>query len=170
MLTSARALLAVAAILVVATAACGSTPSGAGSSGTTSSTGGSPSASSTPVPSGEAPSLPSVAPSVVPTSDLADVPLPPGVMERPAVRAAVEDAATRRKVSPDQVVGAVFVPVTWNDGSLGCPQKDMSYTQATVEGELLVLRVDGALMEYHGRVGGPYTYCAAPSGGYGVNS
>ncbi len=174
MLTSVRPLLVVAAILLAVTAACGSTSSGTGSSGSSGSTGSTGSASptgavptATPPPSTDTPTVP---PSPVPTSDLADVPLPPGVMERPAVRAAVEDAATRRQVGTDQVVGAAFVAVTWNDGSLGCPQKGMSYTQMTVEGELLILRVGTALLQYHGRVGGPYTFCAAPTAGYRVDT
>ncbi len=170
MLTPARPALtatAAAAAILLATAACGSTPSGSGASGASSPSAPAPTASPTP---STGTSLPSVPPTPVPTSDLGDVPVPPAVLERPAVKAAVEDAATRQKVAPDEVVAAAFVPVTWNDGSLGCPRKDMSYTQATVEGELLILRVGTALMQYHGRVGGPYTFCPAPTSGYTVNS
>jgi acyl-CoA synthetase (AMP-forming)/AMP-acid ligase II len=73
--------------------------------------------------------------------------------------------------------GAVVVPiyetssaeqVEWSDGSLGCPQKGMDYTQALVDGELLMLRVEQALFQYHSARGGPFTYCAAPDASYTV--
>ena len=93
---------------------------------------------------------------------------PEGLREEPRVAAAIADTATREGVDPAQVVVAASSPVTWSDGSLGCPQPGMSYTQATVDGELLILRVEGGLFQYHARTGGPFTYCADPSAGYAV--
>ena len=78
------------------------------------------------------------------------------------------DTAQRAQVDPEQVLVAAWSPVTWNDGSLGCPQKDMLYTQALVDGELLMLRVEQALFQYHSARGGPFTYCAAPDASYTV--
>ncbi|MFQ6171635.1 hypothetical protein ACK8HX_08520 [Oryzobacter sp. R7] len=152
----ASAVLAAVALAGLAlTTACGSTPTTPGSS--------SPSptspASATPAPPPASPTTPAL-----PTGGT----VPDDVRERPAVAAALEDAADRQRVTSDQVDVAAFTPVTWNDGSLGCPKADMSYTQATIEGELLILRVGTALLQYHGRTGGPYTYCEAPSGGYAV--
>ena len=94
--------------------------------------------------------------------------LPDDLRTRPAVVAAIADTAERAKVAPEQVVIAAWSPVTWSDGSLGCPKKGMSYTQSLVEGELLILRVDGGLFQYHARAGGPFGYCATPSAGYSV--
>jgi hypothetical protein len=94
--------------------------------------------------------------------------LPGDLRTRPAVAAAIADTAERARVLPDQVVIAAWSPVTWNDGSLGCPAKGKSYTQATVPGELLMLRVDSALFQYHARSGGSFAYCANPSAGYTV--
>ena len=94
--------------------------------------------------------------------------LPDDLRTRPAVVAAIADAASRGTVAPDQVVIAAWSPVTWTDGSLGCPAKDLSYTQALVEGELLILRVDAGLFQYHARTGGSFGYCATPSAGYSV--
>ena len=147
-----RPVLAAVTLLVVAAlaTACGSTPAGSGAPGST----GPASTQPAPVPSTGSPT-PSGA-------------IPPDVRDRAPVRAAIEDAAGRQAVAPDDVVIAEFTPVTWNDGSLGCPKKDMSYTQALVEGELLVLRVGAAQLSYHGRVDGPYTFCAEPSAGYSV--
>ena len=95
-------------------------------------------------------------------------PVPEGLREQPRVAAAIADTATREGVDPAQVVVAAWSPVTWSDGSLGCPQPGMSYTQATVDGELLMLRVETGLFQYHARTGGPFTYCADPSAGYAV--
>ena len=94
--------------------------------------------------------------------------VPEGLRGQPRVDAAIADTATRQRVSPAQVVVAAWSPVTWSDGSLGCPQPGMSYTQATVDGELLILRVEGGLYQYHARAGEPFTYCADPSAGYAV--
>jgi hypothetical protein len=66
------------------------------------------------------------------------------------------------------VVIAAWSPVTWNDGSLGCPKKGMSYTQALVEGELLLLRTETGLFQYNAKTRGPFAYCATPSAGYTV--
>lgn len=70
--------------------------------------------------------------------------------------------------STPKVLVAAWSPVTWNDGSLGCPQKGMDYTQALVDGELLMLRVEQALFQYHSARGGPFTYCANPDASYTV--
>jgi hypothetical protein len=94
--------------------------------------------------------------------------LPGDLRTRPAVAAAIADTAERAQVGPDEVVIAAWSPVTWNDGSLGCPKEGMSYTQATVPGELLMLRVDSALFQYHARTGGSFAYCASPSAGWAV--
>ena len=77
--------------------------------------------------------------------------------------AAIADTAKREKVRPDQVVIAAWSQVTWNDGSLGCPAKGKSYTQALVEGELLLLQTDTGLFQYNAPKGGPFAYCATPS-------
>ncbi len=95
--------------------------------------------------------------------------LPDDLRARPAVASAIADLAERQGVDPAQVVIAAWTPVTWNDGSLGCPQEGMGYTQVQVDGQLLVLRVDTALFQYHARGGGPFAYCANPSKGYSVS-
>jgi len=96
--------------------------------------------------------------------------LPDDLRSRPAVAAAIADTARRQRVDPAEVVIAAWSPVTWTDGSLGCPQKGMSYTQALVEGELLMLRVGTELFQYHARTGGPFAYCPSPSAAYTVGS
>ena len=39
--------------------------------------------------------------------------------------------------------------VTWRDGSIGCPEPGMNYTQALVPGIRVVLELDGVRYEYH---------------------
>ena len=75
--------------------------------------------------------------------------LPDDLRTRPAVAAAIADTAQREKVDPTQVVIAAWSPVTWNDGSLGCPKKGKGYTQALVEGELLLLQTETGLFQYN---------------------
>lgn len=159
-----RPLLTAVALLAAATltAACGSTPAGSGDSASSGPTGAQPSMS--PPPSTEAPPEPS------PTGSVDDLRLPDDVRERPAVATAIDDAAQRNGVAPAAVTVVAFGAVTWNDGSLGCPQKDMAYTQMLVEGELLVLDVGGTRSQYHGRAGGPYTFCANPTSGSTLDS
>ena len=130
---------------------------------------------SSPTPAPRAPgtgtsSAGDVSVSVAPSSSVpvAGPALPAGLREEPRVAAAIEDTAGREGVSAAEVVIAAWSPVTWSDGSLGCPQKGKSYTQATVDGELLILRVAMGLFQYHARTGGPYAYCADPSAGYTV--
>ena len=51
--------------------------------------------------------------------------------------------------SDPEVVSAEAV--TWNDGSLGCPEAGQAYTQALVDGYQVILEVDGERYDY--RVG-----------------
>ena len=73
-----------------------------------------------------------------------------------------------RRSAPTQVVVAAWSPVTWNDGSLGCPQKGMGYTQALVEGELLLLQTDTGLFQYHARERRPVRLLRDPVADYTV--
>jgi hypothetical protein len=65
------------------------------------------------------------------------------------VAAAVDDLAERLAVATEAVELVEFERVTWNDGSLGCPQPGMMYTQALVDGSRTVLEVDGVTYDYH---------------------
>lgn len=56
-------------------------------------------------------------------------------------------------------------PVIWPDGSLGCPQPGVFYTQALVEGMWVVYDVGGALFDYRVDQRGRYFLCEGASGG-----
>jgi hypothetical protein len=75
------------------------------------------------------------------------------------VAAAIADAAARFDVPEAEVAVAGALRVVWSDGSLGCPEPDMMYTQALVDGYLLTLEVDGRRVDYHGADGQPPVLC-----------
>ncbi|GGK79056.1 hypothetical protein [Ornithinimicrobium pekingense] len=109
----------------------------------------------------------SMKPSPIPTPDpggsaLPTGPVPDSVLARDDVVAATEDYAERRGVDVADVTVEGFAAVTWSDGSIGCPEPGMMYTQALVPGYQLVLGVDGQLASYHAAEGKPFSYCASP--------
>ena len=61
-------------------------------------------------------------PDPLPPVTLAGEPVATSAMPETVRRAVVEDAATRFKVSPNEVVLTRAEQVTWPDGSLGCPR------------------------------------------------
>jgi hypothetical protein len=77
------------------------------------------------------------------------------------VQAARADAANRtgRPVTALEVLSAE--PVTWRDGSLGCPQPGMAYTMALVPGYRIVLGLDGQTFNYHASRRGAWRFCPA---------
>lgn len=52
--------------------------------------------------------------------------------------------------------------VTWSDGSLGCPEPGMSYTQALVDGYRIELTDGQRTYDYHGANGGDPFLCETP--------
>jgi hypothetical protein len=75
----------------------------------------------------------------------------------PLVQAAVQDLAQRLVITPEEVTVVEALAVTWPDGSLGCPQPGMAYTQVQVDGVLVILEAGGRRYEYHG--GDPLFLC-----------
>lgn len=73
----------------------------------------------------------------------------PPAAQNSAVRHAVTDLAGRLDADVGRIEVAGVEHVTWRDGSLGCPQPDMMYTQALVDGMRIVLTYDGRRFEYH---------------------
>ena len=86
-------------------------------------------------------------------------PVPVGVAA--AVDQALADAERRTGLPRSQLKIASAETVTWPDGSLGCPEPGMAYTQALVPGFRVKILADGKLLDYHaGRSGAP-TLCPA---------
>jgi hypothetical protein len=52
--------------------------------------------------------------------------------------------------------------VTWSDGSIGCPEDGMMYTQALVPGYRVILDVAGEELAFHAPESGEFFPCANP--------
>ncbi len=77
------------------------------------------------------------------------IPLPLDPANEALATQAKQDLANRLSVSKDQIDLIEVRSVTWPDGSLGCPQPGMMYTQMVVDGLLIRLRARGNIYEYH---------------------
>ena len=85
------------------------------------------------------------------------IPPPPGSTENQLVAYAKEDLAKRLGIPVEEIELVSMEEVTWRDGSLGCPKPGMQYTQALVNGSLIMLSVDEHQYRYHsGRGGTPF--------------
>lgn len=70
---------------------------------------------------------------------------------------AIGDLSTRLKVNPAEIEILSAQPVTWPDGSLGCPEPGKLYTQALVDGYQVILEHSGKVYMYHaGSDGKPF--------------
>lgn len=86
---------------------------------------------------------------------------PPAGSPEAAVQAARADAARRTGVAASSLELIAAEAVTWSDGSLGCPQPGMMYTQALVPGYRVRLRGPGGEMDYHASARGALVLCPA---------
>ena len=138
-----RVILALAALGMLVTA-CGT--------GSTDESTSLPPPGATTVPTSVAPV--STAPPTTPASTA-----PGDPAEAEIVEAAVADLAERLEVDPEEISLVSFEWVTWNDGSIGCPEPGVVYTQALVDGSRVVLRHDGVEYDYHAGAGGNPFLC-----------
>lgn len=79
------------------------------------------------------------------------------------VRQAVADLAEREGVEPSEITVVSREEVTWRNGSLGCAEPGMAYTQALVDGSRIVLGLAGRDYEYHAGGGRPPFLCERPT-------
>lgn len=77
------------------------------------------------------------------------------------IEAALADAANRSTVAKAEITVLSAEAVTWSDGSLGCPQPGMMYTQALVSGYRIVLQAGGQTLNYHAMSRGKPVFCPA---------
>ena len=76
--------------------------------------------------------------------------------------ALVARAAEEAGVAINEVRVVTAEEVTWSDGSLGCPQPGMAYTQALVPGFRVVLEIGGDELSFHAAQGGEFQFCEDP--------
>lgn len=69
------------------------------------------------------------------------------------------DLSQREGVPVEDIAVAVVQPVTWPDGSLGCPQEGMMYTMALVDGYQVVLQIGNRSFYYHTAGVEYFTFC-----------
>lgn len=110
--------------------------------------------------------LPKPTPSLPPVETVPPSEPPPAVMgEVPAdlLEAIMADAESRMTTKGAlTVVRAEFV--TWSDGSLGCPEPGVMYTQALVDGYWVVLDAGGSHMDYRVTSKGTFKLCESSLG------
>ena len=104
---------------------------------------------------------------------LATEPLPPPTISVPAGSPIVEegmsveealvkvkaDLASRLGVTEDEISLVSAVAVTWNDASLGCPEKGMMYIQVLTPGYRIILEVGGKQYDYRTDDRGYFKLC-----------
>jgi len=85
-----------------------------------------------------------------------------GQVPRAILDPILKEAAKLTNVPREQLVIVRAEPVVWNDGSLGCPEPGMMYTQALVNGYWVVIEAGG--QKYDFRVGRGSTFRLCPRG------
>lgn len=76
---------------------------------------------------------------------------------------AVDDLAATLDVDAGEVEVVAVQEVTWRDGSRGCAQPGMTYTQALIDGSRITLRAAGRTYEYHSGGSQPPSRCERPT-------
>jgi hypothetical protein len=82
-------------------------------------------------------------------------------MPRGVRRAVVADAAKRFNVAESEVVLARAERLTWSDGSLGCPEPGLAYTQMLVAGFRVDATTSAGTLTYHTDSRGKVASCGA---------
>lgn len=70
-----------------------------------------------------------------------------------------KDLTERTGAAPGQVSVLRAQAVIWNDGSLGCPQPGMMYTQSLVNGYWVELEIGGKKFDYRASDSGYFFLC-----------
>jgi hypothetical protein len=147
---------------VLISAACGardSSPDDASEEAATTTVG------SSPVPDRSLP--PDRRPEPVPSTS--EPPMVTGEVPAGLIGEIVADAAQRLSVAVVDVEVVRAEAVTWPDGSLGCPEPGIVYTQALVPGYWVVVEADERQLDYRAGRRGSFLLCedtttAAPPG------
>jgi hypothetical protein len=98
-------------------------------------------------------------------SDVPPVPAPPRGPTMSSLasmtESALADAATRTGLKRADLKVLSAEAVTWPDGSLGCPQPGMQYTEALVPGYRVRIQAGARVLDYHAGRSGQPVYCPA---------
>jgi len=113
---------------------------------------GSPAASERPIPSPEI-AIPSQA--MAPSAGANG--LPANLVDE-----VVELAERETGVDRSEIEVVLAEAVTWSDGSIGCPEEGMMYTQALVPGYRVILEIAGEELAFHAAETGEFSPCRNP--------
>lgn len=91
----------------------------------------------------------------------------PAQLPESLVALLLADAARRTGLDLEALTVRESWRVTWNDGSLGCPQPGMNYTQALVQGWRALVQAGGQTLDY--RIGGERYFIVCEAGQPGLN-
>lgn len=69
------------------------------------------------------------------------------------------DASQRSGLPAEQLVVTRAESTTWNDGSMGCPEPGMMYTQALVDGYRIVVQAGDQAIDYRAGSNGTWRIC-----------
>ena len=97
-----------------------------------------------------------------PTADGEEPDMPTADISQEGIAALVASAAADAGVEIDEVRVVSAEQVTWPDGSIGCPEPGMAYTQALVPGYRVVLEIEGEELHFHAAEGGEFRFCDDP--------
>lgn len=90
---------------------------------------------------------------------VSEPPLVTGEVPTDLLEAILQDAEARTGVEAAEMDLLRAEEVIWNDGSLGCPQPGMEYTQMLVDGYWVVLRAAGKELDYRATQTGFFVLC-----------
>jgi hypothetical protein len=71
-----------------------------------------------------------------------------GEAPQPLLDAILDDAAARTNLARSELIVLQDQAIIWSDGSLGCPQPDMVYTMALVDGYHVIVQAGDQQLDY----------------------
>jgi hypothetical protein len=148
-----RSTVVAVAVLVAMAGGCGDDDASSPAASTT------PPATTTPTTTGADPSRtlpPGRGPTPVPST--VDPPVT-GEVPEALLAQVLAAASTLTGVLATEIVVLRDQAVTWPDGSLGCPEPGVMYTQALVPGYWVALDADGEMLDYRLGEGGAFVRC-----------
>ena len=112
---------------------------------------------------GEGADQPTTDPPVAEETTVDPTSSPSGTPASSDVARAVDDLAAGLGVDPGEVEVVAVEEVTWRDGSRGCAEPGMAYTQALIDGSRITLQVGERTYEYHSGGSRPPARCDKPT-------
>ena len=103
----------------------------------------------------------SVIPAPIPTGEN---PVVKGEVPQAILESILKEAAALAKVDRREIKIVRAESVVWSDGSLGCPEPGMMYTQMLVNGYWVVIEAAGKTYDYRVGSGGSFRLCPPGQG------